>query len=69
MANLPHSKEGQRREDYGVGEEDALRVCRNGVGRSPGELATQLLTCASAEGQDDATVITVRMEPYASLTE
>ena len=53
----------------GVGEEDALRVCRKGAGRSPGELATRLLTCASAEGQDDATVITVRMDHYASVTE
>ena len=53
----------------GVGEEDALRVCRKGAGRSPGELATRLLTCASAEGQDDATVITVQMDHYASVTE
>lgn len=50
----------------GVGEEEALRCCQGGAARSPGELATKLLTCASVEGQDDATVMIVRLTPSAS---
>ena len=47
----------------GVGEEDALRCCLDGVGRSPGELAAKMLTVTALSGEDDATVITVRLNP------
>lgn len=46
----------------GIGEEAAFHCCLTGVGLSPGELAARLLTCAQVGGQDDATVITVRLE-------
>ena len=45
----------------GVGEEDALRCCLDGVGSSPGELATRMLTASTLSGEDDATVVTVRL--------
>lgn len=45
----------------GIGEEEALRCCHSSVGRSPGELATKLLAYGQMGGQDDATVITVRL--------
>ena len=51
----------------GVGEEDALRCCLDGVGRSPGELATKMLTVTALSGEDDATVVTVRLNP-SSMT-
>ena len=47
----------------GVGEEDALRCCLDGVGRSPGELAAKMLTVTALSGEDDATVVTVRLNP------
>lgn len=52
----------------GVGEEEALRCCLDGVGRSPGELAAGLLTFAQVGGEDDATVITVRLRSSAMGT-
>ncbi len=47
----------------GVGEDLALRCCVAGVGDTPGELATALLTGAETEGQDDATVVVISLEP------
>jgi stage II sporulation protein E len=52
----------------GVGEEEALHCCRPGGSHRPGELATKLLTAGQMEGQDDATVITVRLHACASST-
>ncbi len=52
----------------GVGEEEALRCCKPGFARSAGELATRLLTAGQLEGQDDATVITVRLRSCAPAT-
>ena len=46
----------------GVGEEEALRCCLDGLGQSAGELAARILTCAQVGGQDDATVVAVRLE-------
>ena len=47
----------------GVAEADALRCCLERVGLSPGELAVGLLTRAQLGGEDDATVVTVRLGP------
>lgn len=47
----------------GVAEADALRCCLERVGLSPGELALGLLTRAQLAGEDDATVVTVRLGP------
>lgn len=46
----------------GVGEEEALHCCLNMEGSSPEELARSLLTCSQFGGEDDATVILVRLE-------
>ena len=46
----------------GVGEGEALRCCMNGVGRTPGEIAAALLSAGRTVGQDDATVVAVRLE-------
>ncbi len=45
----------------GVGEEEALQCCLSHVDASPGELAKSLIACPVAGGQDDTTVITVRL--------
>lgn len=45
----------------GVGEEDALRCCLEMTDASPGELARAMLTCGQLSGEDDATVVTVRL--------
>lgn len=45
----------------GVAEEEALRCCLERVGLSPGDLARGLLTRAQFGGEDDATVVTVRL--------
>ncbi len=52
----------------GVGEEEALRCCVSGADLPPGELATRLLTVSQLSGEDDATVVTVRMDPSANAT-
>ena len=52
----------------GVGEEEALHCCLANVGRSPERLATDLLSCGHSGGEDDATVITVRLLPSAPGT-
>jgi len=46
----------------GIGETEALRCCMNSVGRTPGEIATTLLTAAQPGPQDDATVVTISLE-------
>lgn len=46
----------------GVGEEEALHCCLNMEGATPEELAKSLLTCRQFGGEDDATVILVRLE-------
>lgn len=45
----------------GVSETDALRCCLEAVGLSSGEVATGILTRAQIGGEDDATVVTVRL--------
>ncbi len=45
----------------GIGETEALRCCMNSVGKTPGEIATTLLTTHPAP-QDDATVVTISLE-------
>ena len=47
----------------GVGENDAFRCCSEGVGKTSGEVAVAILACAELGGQDDATVVTVSLEP------
>ena len=47
----------------GVGEEDALHCCLNIKGSTPGELAQSLLTCSQYGGEDDATVVLIRLDP------
>lgn len=46
----------------GVGEEEALRCCISGADLPPGELAVRLLTASQLGGEDDATVVTVRLD-------
>lgn len=47
----------------GVGENEALRQCVGGAGKTPGEIAVAILSAAEASGQDDATVVTISLEP------
>jgi len=47
----------------GVSEADALRCCAAGVGTTGGEIAVAILTAAETVGQDDATVVTISLEP------
>lgn len=47
----------------GVGENDAFRCCSEGIDKTPGEVAVAILACAELSGQDDATVVTVSLEP------
>ena len=49
----------------GVGEEEALRCCIGGADLPPGELAARLLTGSQLSGEDDATVVTVRLDASA----
>ena len=50
----------------GIGETEALRCCMEGVGKTAGEVAVALLAAGQAGGQDDATVVTVSLEPAGS---
>ena len=51
----------------GIGEEEALHLCAKMVSASPGDVAKALLNCSHLGGEDDATVITVQLDPgYAS---
>ncbi len=52
----------------GVGEEEALRCCLDGVGLPPGELAARLLKSGCLGGEDDATVVTVRLNTSSTAT-
>ena len=52
----------------GIGEDDAMRCCKENLGRSAGELAAGLMNCGQTAGEDDATVITVRLAPSATGT-
>ena len=45
----------------GIGSRDALRCCMEMGDRSPGELAAGILACGQLGGQDDATVVIVRL--------
>ncbi len=45
----------------GIPENEALRCCLDGAGCSPGELAARLLSRAEVQGDDDATVIAIRL--------
>lgn len=47
----------------GVGQDDALRCCADMLNRTPEQIATQLLTNCTVSGEDDATVITVQLNP------
>ncbi len=49
----------------GIGEEEALHCCLTGIGLSAGELSSRILTCAQIAGQDDATVVAIRLEHIA----
>lgn len=42
-------------------EEDALRCCSEGLDQTPGELAASLLSFSRLGGQDDATVVMVKL--------
>ena len=50
----------------GVGEEEALHCCLKMTGQSPGELAAALLACGQLSGEDDATVVLVRLNSGAA---
>ena len=52
----------------GVGEEDALRCLMRNADLEPGKLARCLLTGEMLGGEDDATVITVRLNPRVTPT-
>ena len=47
----------------GIGESEAYRCCAEGVGKTPAEVAVSLLAVSEASGQDDATVVTISLEP------
>lgn len=47
----------------GIGEQEAMRCCADSMGKTSGELAVSLLLTAQAGGQDDATVVTVCLDP------
>lgn len=52
----------------GIGENDAMHCCKENIGRTPGELASGLMNCGQTAGEDDATVITVRLDPSTTGT-
>ncbi len=47
----------------GIGENEALRCCAQGAGKTPGEVAVSILAAGETVGQDDATVVTISLEP------
>jgi stage II sporulation protein E len=47
----------------GVGEEEALHCCATLAGQPPGDVAAALLACGQLGGEDDATVVVIRLEP------
>lgn len=50
----------------GIGESQALHCCTRMAGQPPGELAAALLRCGQQGGEDDATVLLVRLSPDAA---
>ena len=46
----------------GIGETEALRCCMGNIGKTPGQIATALLTAAQPGPQDDATVVMISLE-------
>lgn len=46
----------------GIGEEEALRCCLKLAGEEPEAIARSLLACGLLTGEDDATVVTVRLD-------
>lgn len=47
----------------GLGPEETLRCCQSMAGTTPGELAAALLAGSRLGGEDDATVVLVRLDP------
>lgn len=47
----------------GIGETEALRCCADSAGKTPGEIAVSLISAGEASGLDDATVVTISLEP------
>lgn len=45
----------------GIGEQEALRCCRSAAGRTPEELAMEILACGQLGGEDDATIALLRL--------
>ena len=45
----------------GVGQRETLQCCMDMAGCSPGELAAAILTCGQMGGQDDATVVILKL--------
>ena len=52
----------------GIGEEAALQCCIKYAGQSPGELAAALMSSTEQSGEDDATVVTICLNPGAAAT-
>lgn len=52
----------------GIGEEEALRCCMESADLTPGELASKILACGQLGGQDDATVVTLRLNSLPAST-
>jgi len=46
----------------GLGQEEALRCCQNMAGAAPGELGAALLAGSRVGGEDDATVVLIRLD-------
>jgi len=47
----------------GISQEQALRCCRSMAGMSAPELASGLLACGQLSGEDDATLVLIRLDP------
>lgn len=47
----------------GIDEADAFSCCSQDTPLTPAELATQLISCSQLSGQDDATVVVIRLKP------
>ena len=47
----------------GIGEAEAYRCCTESIGKTPAEVAVRLLAVSEASGQDDATVVTISLDP------
>ena len=46
----------------GIGQQEAMSCCANGVRKTPGEVASALLSASQMLGQDDATVAVITLE-------